>query len=114
MKLRTDLLEFLTGQDILEEALANVDRYNAEPSFPKTGKGYLRPATPKERAQEIARSEALAKRLEERMKKARRLQNLENTALLKRDALDLSARPPDADRNELPRTGEKIWTNAIN
>jgi hypothetical protein len=57
MKLRTDLLEFLTDQDILDEALANVDRYKAEPTFSKTGKGYLRPATPIERVQEIARSE---------------------------------------------------------
>jgi hypothetical protein len=59
MKLRTDLLEFLTDQDILDEAVANVDRYKAEPTFSKTGKGYLRPATPIERVQEIARSEAL-------------------------------------------------------
>jgi len=70
MKLRTDLLEFLTGQDILEEALATVDRFKAEPQFSKTGKGYLRPATPEERTQELKRLEALAKRLEERMKKA--------------------------------------------
>ena len=71
MKLRADLLEFLTDQDILEEALANIDRYKAEPIFSKTGKGYLRPATPEERAQEIARSEALHKRLEERLKAAK-------------------------------------------
>ncbi len=70
MKLRTDLLEFLTDQDILKEALATVDRYKAEPQFSKTGKGYLRPATSKERAREIKRSEALMKRLKERMKKA--------------------------------------------
>jgi hypothetical protein len=70
MKLRTDLLEFLTDQDILDEALANTDRYKAEPLFSKTGKGYLRPATPEERAQEIKRSEALMKRLKARMKKA--------------------------------------------
>jgi hypothetical protein len=69
MKLRTDLLEFLTDQDILDEALANVDRYKAEPTFSKTGKGYLRPATPKERIQEVARSGALHKRLEKRMRK---------------------------------------------
>jgi hypothetical protein len=72
VKLRTDLLEFLTDQDILEEAMASVGRYKAEPTFSKTGKGYLRPATPEERADEMARSEALVKRLEERMKKAMR------------------------------------------
>jgi hypothetical protein len=70
MKLRTDLLEFLTDQDILDEALANVDRYKPEPLFSKTGKGYLRPATPEERAQEIKHSEALMKKLKARMKKA--------------------------------------------
>ena len=70
MKLRTDLLEFLTDEDILEEALANIDRYQAEPLFAKTGKGYLRPATPEERAAEIVRSDALHKRLKERMEKA--------------------------------------------
>jgi hypothetical protein len=69
MKLRTDLLKFLTCQDILEEALASVDRYKAEPQFSKTGKGYLRPATSKEREQEMIRSEALVARLEARMKK---------------------------------------------
>jgi hypothetical protein len=70
MKLRTDLLEFLTDQDILDEALANIDRYKPEPTFSKTGKGYLRPATPEERAQEIKRSEALMKILKKRMREA--------------------------------------------
>ena len=73
MKLRIDLLKFLTNQDILDEALANVDRYKAEPVFSKTGKGYLRPATPEEREQEIARSKALHKRLEQRLKAAQQI-----------------------------------------
>ncbi len=68
MKLRFDLLEFLTSQDILEAALANIDRYKAEPLFSKTGKGYLRPATSEERIKEIEHSEILRKRLEGRLK----------------------------------------------
>ncbi|HEY9172555.1 MAG TPA: hypothetical protein VI136_09760 [Verrucomicrobiae bacterium] len=70
MKLRLDLLEYLTNEDILEEALANIHRHQAEPRFSKTGVGYLRPATPKERQQEIARSEALVERLRKRQQEA--------------------------------------------
>ena len=66
MKLRLDLLEHLTDQDILEEVLANNHRYKPEPLFSKTGVGYLRSATPEERAQEEARSEALAERVKKR------------------------------------------------
>ena len=66
MKLRTDLLEHLTDQDILEEGLANVHRYKPEPLFSKTGVGSLTPATPEEREQEIARSEARIERLKQR------------------------------------------------
>jgi hypothetical protein len=43
MKLRLDLLEHLTAADILREAAANQHRYKAEPSFSKTGTGYLSP-----------------------------------------------------------------------
>ncbi|MSU58060.1 MAG: hypothetical protein EXS35_07760 [Pedosphaera sp.] len=66
MKLRLDLLEHLTAEDIMESALANNSRYKPEPLFSKTGVGYLRPATPEERAQEEARSEALIERLKKR------------------------------------------------
>ena len=61
MKLRTDLLEFLTGQDILKEALATVHRYKAEPQFLKDRQEaiYVRRHL-RERAQEIKRSEALS------------------------------------------------------
>jgi hypothetical protein len=70
MKLRLDLLEYLTDEDILEEALANTHRYQPEPQFSKTGVGFLRPATPEERLQEIARSEALIERLKKRQREA--------------------------------------------
>lgn len=66
MKLRLDLLEHLTDEDILEEVLANNHRYKPEPLFSKTGVGYLKPATPEDRAQEEARSEALIERLKKR------------------------------------------------
>jgi hypothetical protein len=70
MKLRLDLLEFLTDEDILEEVLANNHRYKPEPNFSKTGVGSLTPATPEERAREEARSTELIRRLKERARKA--------------------------------------------
>jgi hypothetical protein len=66
MKLQLDFLEFLTDEDIMEEAMANVHRYQAEPTFSKTGVGYLRPATPEEKRQENERSERLMQKLKER------------------------------------------------
>ena len=66
MKLRLDLLEHLSDEDILEEVLANNHRYKAEPLFSKTGVGSLSSASTEERAQEEARSTALIKRLKER------------------------------------------------
>lgn len=72
-KLRLDLLEHLTDEDILESALANNHRYKAEPLFSKTGVGYLAPATPKDREQEMKRGKALIQRLEQRKRQAERL-----------------------------------------
>ena len=66
MKLRLDLLEQLTDQDILEEVLANNHRYKPEPNFSKTGVGTLSSASTEERAQEEARSTALIARLKQR------------------------------------------------
>ena len=71
-KLRLDLLEHVTPEDIMEEVLANNSRYKAEPSFAKTGVGYLRTATPEEVKEEMARSEAFIKRLEARAAAAKR------------------------------------------
>jgi len=71
MKLRLDLLEHLTAEDILEEAVANQHRYKAEPTFSKTGVGYLAPASIEERVQEVARSEALVQKLKKRVEKSR-------------------------------------------
>jgi hypothetical protein len=66
MKLRLDLLEHLTDEDILEEVLANNHRYKPEPLFSKTGVGSLSSASIEERAQEEARSTALIERLKNR------------------------------------------------
>jgi len=66
MKLRLDLLERLTDEDILEEVLANNHRYKPEPNFSKTGVGSLSSASTEERAQEEARSTALIERLKRR------------------------------------------------
>jgi hypothetical protein len=66
MKLRLDLLEHLTAQDILEEVLANNHRYKPEPNFSKTGVGSLSSASTEERAQEEARSTALIEKLKKR------------------------------------------------
>ena len=66
MKLRTDLLKYITDEDFLEEALATVNRHKPEPLFAKTGTGYLRPATPEEKEEEMKRSEAFIARLKSR------------------------------------------------
>jgi hypothetical protein len=66
MKLRFDLVEHLTDQDIMEDVLANNHRYKAEPLLSKTGVGSLSPASAEERAQEIERSMALIERLKKR------------------------------------------------
>ena len=72
MKLRLDLLEHLTDQDILEEVLANNHRYKPEPLFSKTGVGSLSSASIEERAQEEARSTALIERLKKRQQESGR------------------------------------------
>jgi len=68
MKLRLDLLEHLTDEDILEEVLANNHRYKPAPLFSKTGVGSLSSASTEERAQEEARSTARIQRATQRLK----------------------------------------------
>jgi hypothetical protein len=70
MKLRLDLLEHLTDEDILEEVLANNHRYKPEPNFSKTGVGTLSPASTEERAQEEARSTARIQRAMQRLQQS--------------------------------------------
>ena len=73
MKLRLDLLEHLTAEDIRRAAEESVHRFKPEPNFSKTGVGSLKPATPEDRAREIKRSIELTRKLEERARKARQL-----------------------------------------
>ena len=70
MKLRLDLLQHLTVEDILEEVLANNHRYKPEPLLSKTGTGSLSPASTEERAQEEVRNTALIQRLTQRSKQS--------------------------------------------
>ena len=63
MKLRIDLLEYLTDEDILEAAEASVSRFSAEPVFGRTGVGFLRPASEEEKAAEIVASERMIQRI---------------------------------------------------
>jgi hypothetical protein len=66
------LLDYVTPEDLREEAMANISRYKPEPLLSKTGVGYLRPATPEERQEEMKRSEAFIKRLNARAAAAKR------------------------------------------
>jgi len=66
MKLRIDLLEHVTEQDILEEAVATVHRFKPEPLLSKTGTGSLSSASTEERAKEVERSMVLTRRLQQR------------------------------------------------
>ena len=68
MKLRTDLLKQLTTDDIVEEAAANQHRYKAEPTFSKTGTGYLSPRSTEDSAREAERSKALGQKLTKRLR----------------------------------------------
>jgi len=70
MKLRLDLLEHLTTEDVIEEAQTTVHRFKPEPLFSKTGTGSLSSASTEERASEVQRSTALARKLVQRAKQA--------------------------------------------
>ena len=70
MKLRLDLLEHLTDEDILEEVLANNHRYKPEPLFSKTGTGSLSSASTEERAQEVERSTAQIQKAMQRLQQS--------------------------------------------
>ena len=72
MKLRLDLLEYLTADDILEEALANNHRYKPEPLFSQTGSGSLSSASTEECAKEVERStERIQKALQQSVENGR-------------------------------------------
>jgi len=66
MKLRLDLLEQLTADDIREAAADSVHRYKPEPRFSKTGVGSLSSASTEERAREVKHCTELTRKLERR------------------------------------------------
>ena len=70
MKLRLDLLEQVTAEDLLGEVLANNHRYKAEPLFSKTGTGSLSSASTKELAAEEERNTALIRKLTKKSRDA--------------------------------------------
>lgn len=69
MKLRLDLLEQLTAEDIKKAATESAHRYKPEPNFSKTGVGTLSSASTKERAKEVEHSMELTRKLESRARK---------------------------------------------
>lgn len=70
MKLRLDLLEHLTTEDIVQAAADSVHRFKPEPNFSKTGIGTLSSASTKERAKEVEHSMELTRKLERRARKS--------------------------------------------
>jgi hypothetical protein len=66
MKLRLDLLEQLTDEDIRRAAEESVHRFKPEPNFSKTGTGTLSSASTEERAREVEHSMELTRKLEQR------------------------------------------------
>jgi hypothetical protein len=72
MKLRLDLLEHLTMEDIAEVALANNPRYKPEPLFSKTGTGSLSPTSTEDSAREVAHNTELIRKVEARQAQAGR------------------------------------------
>ena len=70
MKLRLDLLEHLTDEDILEAVVENNHRYKPEPLFSRTGVGSLSSASTEERARGVERATDLTQKLEQRAAKS--------------------------------------------
>lgn len=62
-------------EDVMEEIEATLHRYRPEPTFSKTGKGYLKPQTPEDKEAELERMRAFTKKLEERKKRYRAQKN---------------------------------------
>lgn len=67
MKLRTDLLQKLRPEDVMESVEMNNHRYKAEPLFSKTGTGSLSSTSISERASEVERNTGLIRKLTKRV-----------------------------------------------
>lgn len=70
MKLRPDLLEHLTAEDIAKVAEENCHRFKPEPLFSQTGTGCLSSASTSERAREVEHSMELTRKLEQRARRS--------------------------------------------
>jgi hypothetical protein len=66
MKLRTDLLQHLRPEDVMESVEAHNHRYKPEPLFSQTGTGSLSSASTSERASEVTRNTDLIRKLTQR------------------------------------------------
>ena len=75
MKLRLDLLEHLTADDIRQAAEETVHRFKSEPLLSKTGVGSLSSASTEERVKEVEHSMDLTRKLTERARKAGKLKS---------------------------------------
>lgn len=69
MKLRLDLLEHLTAEDIRQAAEETVHRFKPEPLLSKTGNGSLSSASIEERAKEVEHSTELTRKLQARARR---------------------------------------------
>ena len=69
MKLRLDLLDQLTAEDIRQAAEESAHRFKPEPFLSKTGVGSLSSASTEERAREVKHSMELARKLEKRARR---------------------------------------------
>jgi hypothetical protein len=69
MKLRLDLLEHLTAEDIRRAAEDSVHCFKPEPNFSKTGSGTLSSTSTEERAREVKHSTELTRKLEKRARR---------------------------------------------
>jgi len=70
MKLRLDLLDQLTAEDIRKAAEKSVHRFKPEPLLSKTGTGSLLSASTEERAKEVKHSMELTRKLQARARKS--------------------------------------------
>jgi len=68
MRVRKDLLKFITAQDVLEVGLAEQHRYSEEPVFSKRGTGHLSPTSAEDIERMDEQDMELRRKLIERLK----------------------------------------------
>ena len=70
MELSLDLLNVMTTEDVLKEALRNQHRYSAEPTFYKSGHGKLLPTSIKDYAIGAKHTKVFVQKLKQRSLKS--------------------------------------------